>query len=189
MITIITKGSRVLSCSASKPMKKGKDTAAKEKSLCYMDTPIGRIAIAEDGTGISDLIFAPSGVPLIPALSEATLRETPLLRKAVTQLREYFQGERKIFDLPLSYWGTDFQMDDWQALLTIPYGQTRSYKEIAVQIGRPKAYRAVGLANNRNPISIIVPCHRVIGHDGAMVGYGSGIPMKEYLLKLEREHA
>lgn len=156
-----------------------------------MDTPIGKIAIAEDGTGISDIVFVPPGDP--PAKTKAVilgaaLRETPLLQKAVMQLKEYFSGERKTFDLPLSYKGTDFQMDDWQALLTIPYGQTRSYKEIAIQIGRPKACRAVGMANNRNPISIIVPCHRVIGHDGAMVGYGSGIPMKEYLLKLEREH-
>ena len=169
-----------------KQMKK--DLVVKEKFFCLMDTPIGEIAIAEDGEGISDLVFVSSDTLNIPPLG-ALLRETPLLQKAVQQLKEYFDGERKTFDLPLSYQGTEFQMDDWQALLTIPYGQTRSYKEIAEQIGRPKAYRAVGLANNRNPISIIVPCHRVIGSGGAMVGYGSGIPMKEYLLKLEREHA
>jgi len=112
--------------------------------------------------------------------------ETPLIQKAAAQIKEYFAGERKIFKLPIVMRGTEFQMAVWQALQKIPYGETRTYKEIAASIGRPKAVRAVGMANNRNPISIIVPCHRVIGHDGKLVGYGGGLPLKQYLLELER---
>ena len=196
------------------------------KYYCYLDTPIGRLGLAEDGTGISDLFFARAdamrgGSTDAPGAPDATLassranadapdaqtaqdkrahrkeqtildyaqmQETPLLREAAKQIGEYFSGTRKAFDLPLSYHGTPFQMADWGALLTIPYGETRSYRDIAEQIGNPKAYRAVGMANNRNPIGIIIPCHRVIGHDGGMVGYGGGLPIKTYLLELERNH-
>ena len=94
-------------------------------------------------------------------------------------------GKRKVFDLPLSLKGTDFQKQVWQALRDIPYGETRSYKQIAVAIGNPKAVRAVGMANNRNPLLIVVPCHRVIGTDGKMVGYAAGVDKKEFLLRLE----
>jgi len=111
--------------------------------------------------------------------------ETSLIKKTALQIEEYFAGKRKIFSVPLSIQGTEFHMDVWKALQTIPYGETRSYKDIALQIGRPKAVRAVGMANNRNPISIIIPCHRVIGHNGKLVGYGGGLPLKEYLLELE----
>jgi len=112
--------------------------------------------------------------------------ETPLIKKAAKQLDEYFNKKRRTFDLPLVLHGTDFQIDDWKALQKIPYGQTRSYGEIAVMIGKPKASRAVGMANNRNPISIIIPCHRVIGHDGSLTGYGGGIKLKQKLLDLEK---
>jgi methylated-DNA-[protein]-cysteine S-methyltransferase len=111
--------------------------------------------------------------------------ETPLIKKAAAQVEEYLNGKRKNFSLPLAMHGTEFQMDVWRALQTIPYGETRSYKEIAELIKRPKAVRAVGMANNRNPISIIVPCHRVIGHDGSLTGYGGGLPLKRRLLELE----
>jgi len=104
---------------------------------------------------------------------------------AAAQLEEYFDGERREFDLPLDPSGTPFQMAVWKELLAIPYGETRSYKQIAENIGSPKAFRAVGLANNRNPISIIIPCHRVIGSDGSLVGYGGGLDMKQKLLELE----
>jgi len=187
-------------------MKKGWATTG--KSFWYVYTGIGTIGIAEDGKGISDLFFVsalalfeesvqmmPDSIPASFTSLEETniesigvIKETPLLRKAADQLEEYFSGSRKTFDLPLSYQGTPFQMADWNALLTIPYGETRSYKQIAQQIGRPGAYRAVGMANNRNPISIIIPCHRVIGHDGSMVGYGGGLAYKEYLLQLEQKH-
>jgi len=165
----------------------------KDLSWFIMDSPMGKIAIAEDGKGICDMIFQQQALPerlWTPGTEDAAVRldnlhDSSLLRRAAGQLVEYFGGSRKTFDLPLSLHGTPFQLDDWAALLTIPYGETRSYKQIAEQIGRPKAYRAVGMANNRNPISIIIPCHRVIGHDGSLVGYGSGLDHKEYLLQHE----
>ena len=113
------------------------------------------------------------------------IKETPLVKKTAAQLNEYFAGKRKVFDLPLKPEGTDFQRSVWQALLTIPFGETRSYREIAVQTGNPKACRAAGMANNRNPIVIIIPCHRVIGANGDLTGYGGGLDIKKYLLELE----
>jgi methylated-DNA-[protein]-cysteine S-methyltransferase len=115
-----------------------------------------------------------------------TKAETPLIKKAAAQIEEYLEGKRKQFTVPILLHGTEFQLAVWGALQTIPYGETRSYKEIAALIGRPKALRAVGMANNRNPISIIVPCHRVIGSDGSLTGYGGGLPLKQQLLELER---
>ncbi len=114
--------------------------------------------------------------------------ETELIKKAATQLNEYFQGKRTVFDLPLDYEGTPFQIKVWQELQKIPYGQTRSYKEIAKAINNPKAYRAVGNANNHNRIMIIIPCHRVIGSNNKLVGYAGGLKMKEMLLSLERNN-
>lgn len=108
-----------------------------------------------------------------------------ILSNTIKQLDEYFNGSRRKFDLPLDFTGTSFQMKTWQELLKIPYGETRSYKDIAIAIGNPKACRAVGGANNKNPIIIICPCHRVIGKNGNLTGYGGGIDMKEYLLNLE----
>ena len=113
-------------------------------------------------------------------------QETPLINEAYRQLSEYLLGERKRFDLPLNPQGTVFQQQVWKALCDIPYGETRSYKQIAEAIGNPKAVRAVGMANNRNPLLIVVPCHRVIGANGKLVGYGAGIDKKEFLLKLEK---
>ena len=117
---------------------------------------------------------------------EVICQETPLVKEACRQLSEYLKGERKTFDLPLNPKGTDFQKCVWRALCDIPYGETRTYKQIAEAIGNPKAVRAVGMANNRNPITIIVPCHRVIGANGKLVGYGGGLEMKEFLLRLEK---
>ncbi len=107
---------------------------------------------------------------------------------AVCQLKEYFAGKRKIFDFPYQLKGTDFQQKVWAALCEIPYGQTRTYKDIALAIGNPRACRAVGMANNKNPMSIVVPCHRVIGSNGKLVGYGSGLDMKQALLQLEAKN-
>lgn len=112
-------------------------------------------------------------------------KETDLIRRAYIQMTEYMDGRRRTFDLPLAPKGTEFQKRVWQALCDIPYGQTRTYKEIAVAIGNPKAVRAVGMANNRNPLMIVVPCHRVIGSDGKMIGYAAGVDKKEFLLRLE----
>ena len=118
--------------------------------------------------------------------NEGIKQETPLINEAYRQLSEYLLGERKRFDLPLNPQGTVFQQQVWKALCDIPYGETRSYKQIAEAIGNPKAVRAVGMANNRNPLLIVVPCHRVIGANGKLVGYGAGIDKKEFLLKLEK---
>jgi methylated-DNA-[protein]-cysteine S-methyltransferase len=111
----------------------------------------------------------------------------PLLIEAISQLRAYFAGELREFQLPLDMRGTDFQLRVWRQLRTIPYGETRSYSEIASAIQAPNAVRAVGAANGANPISIVVPCHRVIGSGGKLVGYGGGLPLKKRLLDLERQ--
>ena len=113
-------------------------------------------------------------------------QETALLKKAAGQMEEYFAGKQKDFSLPLALKGTEFQMSVWKALQSIPYGETRSYKDVAALVGNAKATRAVGMANNRNPVAIIVPCHRVIGYNGALVGYASGVEFKRLLLDLEQ---
>ncbi|WP_165072424.1 methylated-DNA--[protein]-cysteine S-methyltransferase [Desulfovibrio sp. ZJ200] len=123
------------------------------------------------------------GKSAVPA--DALCQESPILRRARAQLEEYLAGRRRSFDLPLAPRGTDFQRKVWEALTRIPYGETRSYKQIAEAVGCPRGCRAVGLANNRNPISIVIPCHRVIGADGSLVGYGGGLPLKKALLRLE----
>lgn len=162
-------------------------------NVWYYDFPVGRIGIAEDGTGIC-AVFFPEGKTVKETKrsrqekSTWQEKESPLIKKAEQQLREYFAGQRKSFELPLSMKGTEFQMEDWKALQTIPYGETCSYEDIAKKIQRPKACRAVGMANHSNPISIIVPCHRVIGKNGSMVGYGGGLSIKEFLLDLEKQH-
>ena len=120
------------------------------------------------------------------AMACAETDATPLLRQAAQQLREYFAGTRREFTLPLAPEGTDFQKKVWEALRTIPYGETRTYKQIAEQIGHNKSFRAVGMANNRNPISVVVPCHRVIGYDGKLTGYAGGLDAKERLLGIEQ---
>jgi methylated-DNA-[protein]-cysteine S-methyltransferase len=109
----------------------------------------------------------------------------PVLKHAAEQLCAYFAGELKVFDLPLAFRGTEFQKSVWTALLDIPYGETRSYMQIALRVGSPKAVRAVGAANGQNPIPIVVPCHRVIGSNGKLTGFGGGLPLKRFLLDLE----
>lgn len=116
------------------------------------------------------------------------IADSALFTDAVAQLCAYFAGELRAFDLPLGPRGTEFQRQVWQALTTIPYGQTATYGAIATRVGRPSAFRAVGMANGRNPIPVIVPCHRVIGANGTLTGYGGGLRRKEYLLDLERHH-
>lgn len=151
------------------------------KNLFFYHTDIGRIGIAENGTEITDLCFEGAAVPL-----DAVVRETELLKQTAEELREYLAGERKEFTVPLSPKGTEFQRRVWKSLRAIPYGETRSYREIADSVGCPKGFRAVGMANNRNPIPIIIPCHRVIGADGSLTGYGGGLDIKVRLLKLEK---
>lgn len=145
----------------------------------YYNTSIGRIGLVENGKAIVYLSFGDIEI------KDVTFKETKLLAGGYKELDEYLKGVRKDFDLPLEPQGTEFQQKVWKALLEIPYGETRSYKDIAERIGNSKASRAVGLANNRNPISIFIPCHRVIGSNGKLVGYGGGLDIKERLLSLE----
>lgn len=148
-------------------------------------TPFGPLTLAEENERLTNCSFGNS--PKLP--QNAEIKETALLKEAHSQLREYFAGRRQIFNLPLAPKGTAFQQAAWQALLTIPYGQTASYKEMAVKVGNPKACRAIGMANNKNPIGIIIPCHRVIGTDGKLVGYAGGLDIKQKLLELEQKYS
>jgi methylated-DNA-[protein]-cysteine S-methyltransferase len=145
-----------------------------------MTTPIGELLLAADDEGLTHLLMEPFDPPAGPRDDD-----DPVLAKARAQLDAYFAGDLTEFDLPLHPAGTEFQRRVWDALTTIPYGRTASYGQIAAAIGAPGAARAVGLANGRNPISIIVPCHRVIGSGGALTGYGGGLDRKRYLLGLE----
>lgn len=144
---------------------------------------LGEATVVEEDGRIVMLGLSAKGKVAVPA--DALCQESPILRRARAQLEEYLAGRRRSFDLPLAPSGTDFQRKVWEALTRIPYGETRSYKEIAEAVGCPRGCRAVGLANNRNPISIVIPCHRVIGADGRLVGYGGGLPLKKALLRLE----
>lgn len=146
------------------------------------DTPIGRLVLECDGDVLIG-IWLPNERRHVRNDADDV---PPVLKETASQLDEYFAGERTDFDLELSLAGSEFQRRVWQALLTIPYGETRSYGEIAEQIGASGAARAVGLANGRNPIAIIVPCHRVIGASGSLTGYGGGLERKQSLLELER---
>lgn len=143
-------------------------------------TEIGTITIVCNDDAVLTVDFGD------PNTNGAEKKETPLLQRAKQQLIEYMEGERNSFDLPLDPKGTEFQKKVWQALRKIPYGETRSYKEVAVSLGNPGACRAVGMANNKNPIPIFIPCHRVIGADGSLVGYGGGLDIKVHLLNLEQ---
>lgn len=147
------------------------------KKIFYYDTYAGRIGIAEENGAITHLIFSER---------DWTVEETDLIKETKRQLDEYFAGKRKEFDIPTRLEGTEFQKSVWEELRKIPYGKTVTYKDIAEAVGCAKGFRAVGLANNRNPISIIYPCHRVIGSNGSLTGYGGGLDVKEKLLELER---
>jgi len=150
------------------------------KKYCVYHYKFCNLYIAEEDGAVCFVSFGAGKIP-----EDFEKSETPLIKKTAKQFDEYFNKDRKNFDLPLVLHGTDFQVKVWKSLQKIPYGQTRSYGELAAVIGNPKACRAVGMANNRNPIAIIVPCHRVIGHDGSLTGYGGGLDIKQKLLYLE----
>ncbi len=150
----------------------------------YLQSPLGKIGIIEEKQKITQIFF----MDFEPISESFVENNTDLLQSAKEQLEQYFSGQRKIFDLPLNPQGTNFMKADWKALTDIPYGETRSYKQIAEAIGNPKACRAVGMANNRNPIAIVIPCHRVIGADGSLVGYAGGLHLKKFLLDLEQKY-
>lgn len=144
------------------------------------ETEFGTLFIKEDGSAITNITLNEN------ILTKDDIHyESTLIKQVKQQLDEYFQGKRNTFDLPLNPSGTTFQKKVWNALCNIPYGETRSYQEIAIAIDCPKGCRAVGLANNKNPIVILIPCHRVIGKNGSLVGYALGLEMKQHLLDLE----
>lgn len=153
------------------------------KNVYYYNSYLGKIGIAEENNKITDVFFENDKLE-----GKYIINETDVLRQAALQLEEYFQGKRKTFSLDLAPEGTDFMKKVWKELSNIPYGQTVCYKDIAIAIGNEKACRAVGMANNRNPIPIFIPCHRVIGKNGALVGYSSGVDIKVKLLELERNY-
>jgi methylated-DNA-[protein]-cysteine S-methyltransferase len=156
-------------------------------AFSHFDSPIGRLLLTSDGTNLTGLYMEPSRKA---QSTDGWVEDAAVepLAAALRQLDEYFTGARRVFDLPLRLQGTPFQQRVWQALCEIPYGETWSYGQLAKQIGNPSASRAVGLANGRNPISILVPCHRVIGADGSLTGYGGGLQRKQWLLAHEGLH-
>jgi methylated-DNA-[protein]-cysteine S-methyltransferase len=149
-----------------------------------IDSPVGPLLLAASDAGLHAIGFPAAKHP---ARRGPDWREGahPLLHEAKRQLGEYFDGRRRAFDLPLAPAGTDFQRQVWQALATIPYGATISYAQLAARVGNPRAMRAVGAANGRNPLPIVLPCHRVIGADGSLTGFGGGLDTKRFLLELE----
>jgi methylated-DNA-[protein]-cysteine S-methyltransferase len=149
-----------------------------------IDTPVGPVLLTGDATGLTEIRFLGSEEPPA-AVGGSNGAGAAVVAEAARQLRAYFAGERRTFDLPLAPAGTPFQLAVWRALADIPYGRTESYGELARRIGRPNAVRAVGAANGANPLPIVVPCHRVIGADGSLTGYGGGLPIKQALLELE----
>ena len=151
----------------------------------WIDSPLGKLLLVGDGQALTRLAMSPrpNDVP------HDAHRDPAALADVAAQLDAYFTGELTEFDLPLAPRGSEFQLRVWNALLEIPYGETASYGEIAARIGRPDTVRAVGTTNGRNPIAVIIPCHRVIGADGSLVGYGGGLDRKRLLLELEAEHS
>jgi methylated-DNA-[protein]-cysteine S-methyltransferase len=154
-----------------------------------IDSPIGPLLLTTDGEALTGIYLDSERGAQPPLDVGAEDPAHPVLVDAAEQLSAYFAGERDDFDLPLAASGTDFQHTVWAALVEIPYGETISYGELARRVGNPNASRAVGLANGRNPLPIIVPCHRVIGANGTLTGYGGGVERKQWLLDHERAHA
>ena len=160
-----------------------KPTPQSRRYWCHLDTPVGRLLLAGDATALTRVHFQSGPHPQQPAAE--WLEDRRPFVPVVAQLAEYFSGTRRTFTLPLAPEGTAFQHAVWQALRAIPYGHTISYGELARRLGRTHGARAVGLANGANPLPIIVPCHRVIGADGSLTGFGGGLPIKRALLALE----
>lgn len=149
-----------------------------------IESKIGPLFLVASEVGLKGIFWKRQSVPMIMA-HEAGGLESQILEKTIQQLTEYFEGQRKVFELPLDPDGTEFQKRVWQKLSEIPYGMTRAYKDIAVELGDANASRAVGTANGRNPLSIVVPCHRVIASDGTLGGYAGGLSIKTFLLDME----
>ena len=163
-----------------------------DETLCCAswESPIGKLTVGCSDKGVRTLALGNSSPTNgTGANGSRSARSAQLAKQAIAELREYVSGRRKRFTVPLDLQGTPFQMKVWKALLAIPYGETRSYQQIAREVGNPRASRAVGMANHCNPVGIIVPCHRVIASDGSLGGYAGGLKMKERILKLEQGQA
>ena len=154
---------------------------------CTVDSPVGPLMVIADNTGITHILFPTHTLADLGLVSEDVpeAKDDPVLLNAARQLAEYFDGDRTAFDLPLHVEGNDFEVDVWFAMRSIPYGETISYGKQSDIAGHPGAFQAVGSANGRNPIPIVVPCHRVVGSDGSLVGFGGGLDVKRFLLDLE----
>jgi methylated-DNA-[protein]-cysteine S-methyltransferase len=152
-------------------------------------SPVGRLTLVASDAGLAAILWENDNPKRVPLAVAGEDPRHPVLRETERQLKQYFAGVRTAFDLPLDFQGTDFQKRVWAALLAIPFGETRSYAQIARALGKPTAMRAVGAANGRNPISIIAPCHRVIGKDGQLTGFAGGLKAKAQLLALEARPA
>jgi len=166
-------------------MTKAQKNAEKQYVYRIMNSPVGALKLVGSDDGLAAILWDNDRPGRVPLSIVAEDDSHPVLVETERQLREYFAGKRRTFDLPLDFAGTEFQQKVWQALLAIPFGETRSYRQIATEIGSAKAIRAVGAANGRNPISIIAPCHRVVGSAGDLRGFAGGLERKAYLLRLE----
>jgi len=152
-------------------------------------SPVGDLTLVASDAGLAAVLWENDSPRRVPLAITGEDPKHPVLREAERQLKDYFAGKRTSFDLPLDFHGTEFQKRVWKALLKIPFGETRSYGQIARALGKPTAMRAVGAANGKNPISIIAPCHRVIGKDGQLTGFAGGLKAKAHLLALEQHAA
>lgn len=159
-------------------------TTTSEYVFKTIESPVGTLRLVASDKGLAGVWWAERNRP-VRVRGDVESPRHPILMETERQLREYFAGRRKRFDLKLDFVGTPFQRSVWKALLTIPFGETRSYGQIAKQVGRPSASRAVGAANGQNPVAIVAPCHRVIGSTGALTGFGGGLEAKQRLLRLE----
>jgi methylated-DNA-[protein]-cysteine S-methyltransferase len=179
-------GSRVFS-KAAKPYYSVLFTRSQNMSYVYkvVDSPVGKLKLVANGPKLSAILWEQDRAGRVRLGPMREEQDSPVLAEAERQLNEYFAGKRNCFELELEFAGTEFQRKVWGALLTIPFGETRSYREIATQIGNAKAVRAVGAATGKNPISIIAPCHRVIGTSGDLTGFAGGLGTKKLLLALE----
>ena len=164
-------------------------TVAKSYFFKTVDSPVGRLTLVAGDAGLAAILWERDSPRRVRLNIVAEDPSHPTLVAAERQLEEYFAGRRTVFDLTLDFAGTQFQRKVWSALLAIPFGETRTYGQIASQLGSPNAVRAVGAANGRNPISIVAPCHRVIGSNGDLTGFAGGLDAKRYLLGLERPPA
>jgi methylated-DNA-[protein]-cysteine S-methyltransferase len=166
-------------------MTRASSKAPKDHVFKIVRSPVGALKLVASDNGLAAILWENDDPKRVQLNIVAKDDNHPVLLEAERQLKEYFSGRRKAFDLKLDFAGTDFQKKVWQALLTIPFGETRTYGQIAKQIGRPTAMRAVGAANGKNPISIVAPCHRVIGSTGELTGFAGGLDAKAHLLGLE----